>query len=139
MTYCTQSDLVNRYGEAELVQLTNPDAAGATTIDATVLADAITDAGAEIDGYLAAYVPLDPVPPNLKRLCCDIVRYHLYSTVVPELISQRYDQAIRYLEQVAAGKIALAPDATGATPDAGADIGVVAADTVFSASNLADF
>ena len=116
--YCTQSDLVTRFGQAELVQLT--DTTGSNQIDAAVVAQAIADAEAEIDAYLTARydLPLASVPANLERLACDIARYRLYADRPTDLVDLRYRDAIRYLEQVGRGAIALAsspaPDSGGA-------------------------
>ena len=118
MPYCTQSDLVTRFGQAELVQLT--DTTGSGQIDAAVVSQAIADAEAEIDAYLIARysLPLASVPANLERLACDIARYRLYADRPTELVDVRYRDAIRYLEQVGRGVIALAstpePDTGGA-------------------------
>ena len=118
MSYCTQSDLVTRFGQAELVQLT--DTTGSNQIDAAVVAQAIADAEAEIDAYLTARydLPLASVPANLERLACDIARYRLYADRPTDLVDLRYRDAIRYLEQVGRGAIALAsspaPDSGGA-------------------------
>ena len=49
--YCTQADIEERFGQAELVQLTDRTRTG--QVDATTVARAITDASAEIEGYLA--------------------------------------------------------------------------------------
>jgi len=122
MSYCTQSDLVTRFGEAELIQLTYvavEDDDG-PEIDAAVVAQAIADAEAEIDAYLTARysLPLASVPANLERIACDIARYRLYADRPTDLVDVRYRDAIRYLEQVGRGAIALAsspaPDSGGA-------------------------
>lgn len=103
MPYCTQTDLVTRFGQAELVQLT--DTTGSGQIDAAVVSQAIADAEAEIDAYLTARysVPLASVPANLERIACDIARYRLYADRPTELVDVRYRDAIRYLEQVGRG------------------------------------
>ena len=116
--YCTQSDLITRFGQAELVQLT--DTTGSNQIDAAVVAQAIADAEAEIDAYLTARydLPLASVPANLERIACDIARYRLYADRPTDLVDLRYRDALRYLEQVGRGAIALAsspaPDTGGA-------------------------
>ncbi len=115
MTYCTHQNLIDRFTEEELIQLTDTSNSGA--IDYTVLDAAITDASAEIDGYLAKYpLPLAVVPTILTRLCCDIARYFLYDDMAPEPIEKRYERAIEYLQRVAAGKISLGIDNQGQQP-----------------------
>ena len=114
MPYCTQQNLIDRYGEDELIQLT--DRTGTGLIDATVIAAAIADAGALLDGYLAGRyaLPLASTPPILTNLACDLARYQLYDDATTPVVQANRDSAIRYLEQVATGKIPLVL-ATGAT------------------------
>lgn len=107
MAYCTRQNLIDRYGEEELIQLT--DRANIGQIDDAVLDQAIADAAAEIDGYLSARytLPLGSVPAALTRVAADIARYDLYSSVAPEHVRQRYEDARRFLEQIAAGRVQL--------------------------------
>lgn len=118
MTYATQADLVERFGETEIAQLTDRD--NGAVIDATVVARALADADAEIDGYLAARyaLPLATAPALLTRLAADIARYRLYDERTTEAVRQRYQDATRMLDRIAAGTVdlgAAAPEAdTGA-------------------------
>lgn len=117
MSYCTKPDLINRFTEAELIQVTDNDNLG--VINDTVLNQAISDATAEINGYLTRYsLPLAVIPANLVRLACDITRFYLYETQMIEPISIRYDNAIKYLKAVATGAIPLAPDVAGVSTTA---------------------
>ena len=86
MPYATQSDLEERFGPQELAQLT--DRVDGLMPDPAVIARALADAEAEIDGYLAARytVPLSAVPAVLVRLTCDIARYRLYDDRVTEAV-----------------------------------------------------
>ncbi len=112
MPYCTQQNLIDRFGAAELIQRT--DRTGTGAIDTAVLNEAIADADAEIDGYLTAYpLPLTTIPANLERMACDIARYYLYDDGMIEQVKTRYDNAISYLKLVAKGVISIAPDASG--------------------------
>jgi phage gp36-like protein len=112
MTYCTAQNLIDRFSQSELIQNTNRDNS-ATTINTTVLDQAIADATAEINGYLTAYLPLAIIPANLVRISCDITRYYLTDDQVIPRVDMLYKSAIDYLKLVAAGKIPLAPDLTG--------------------------
>lgn len=72
--------MTQRYAERLLVERTNPELPGATTIDATVLTTALNDAAAEIDSYLGAYsLPLSSVPARLVRINCTLALAYLYS------------------------------------------------------------
>lgn len=117
MTYATQQNLIDRYGENELIQLT--DRQGLGTIDATVVSRALADADAQINGYLAARytLPLSaPVPTILERLACDITRYALYEDRVTEIVEKRYKDAVALLRDVSAGKAELGLDNTDNKP-----------------------
>lgn len=124
MPYCTQADLVSRFGEEELIQLTDRDRTGA--INTTVLQSAIADASAEVDGYLGGrYVlPLPHVPPVLSRICADLVRYYLYDDVPRDQVRQRYEDAVAFLKSIAKGQVSLgiATDGDQATPSDQANI-----------------
>lgn len=139
MPYATQQNLIDRFGEPELIQLTDRAQTGA--IDAAVLDQAIADADAEINSYLTAYsLPLLVVPANLVRVACDIARYYLYDDQMVESVKQRYDNAIAWLKLVAAGKIVLPADATGELPEPTSnDVEFTAADTVFNTNTLGGF
>ena len=119
MAYCTQTDILHRLDEESLIRLT--DDAGTGAVDDTKVTEAITDADAEINGYLAVRhpVPLDPVPDNVFKYSIDIAIYNLYSRkadVVPDNRKNRYDTAIRYLEGIAGGKWTLGADDPDGNP-----------------------
>jgi len=113
MSYCTKQDLIDRFGENELVDLTDRDNLG--VINNTVLDQAINDASAEMDGYLGGryQLPLATVPPVLKALCCNVARYKLYDEQASELVTKRYDGAIKFLFSVSKGEISLGVDSGG--------------------------
>jgi phage gp36-like protein len=115
--YCTQVDLIERFGEAEITQLS--DRAGLGTLDSAVVGGAIDDADAEIDGYLSGRyaLPLASVPTVMVRLACDISRYYLFGHDVTDLVRERYEQAIGYLVKIATGVIGLGPEDPG--PESG--------------------
>lgn len=116
MPYCTLQNMIDRFGDEELIQLTDRDGAGA--VDETVLDQAIADAGAEIDGWLAGRypLPLAEVPPSLTLRACDMARYFLYAAAPTELVQARYDAAVTWLKAVARGDVALVLT-TGATAE----------------------
>lgn len=113
MSYATQSDLITRYGEDELVQITGR--LGNGSIDTTVVTGALADADAMIDGYLAGRypLPLASVPPNLVLIACAVARYLVWKDLATDEIRKRYEDAIRYLERIASGSIPLRMDAAG--------------------------
>ncbi|WP_368565495.1 gp436 family protein [Pseudoxanthomonas sp. UTMC 1351] len=139
MTYATQDDLVSRFGETEIIQLS--DRANTGAIDAAVIADKLTDADAEIDSYLAGRytLPLSPVPLTLQRLACDIARYHLYDDRPIEYVVKRYEAAIRFLEMVAKGTVQLGTDSSGQVPPSADSPAFVSPAPVFNRCTLKDY
>lgn len=116
MSYCTQSDLVTRFGEAEIRQLS--DHGGTGEIDSEVVAQAIADATAEINGYLAGRyaLPLGETPELLRLYACDIARYRLFEDGAYEQVVERYNNALRFLRDIAAGRMQLFAAGVGARP-----------------------
>jgi phage gp36-like protein len=104
MAYCSESDLLQMIPQAELAELT---AESGEIPDSQVVTEAIQRAGGEIDAYLGARyrLPLSPVPDQVKGLAVDLALYHLYArrSVVPPVRRQRYEAAVTFLRQVAAG------------------------------------
>jgi phage gp36-like protein len=126
MIYATRTDMTQRYGERELIALTDRDDTG--QINAVVLARALEDAVATVDGFvgkvyrlpllgclkpaLPATVP--PVaaqyvsPPLLTRITCDLARYYLYTDLPDEHeVSRRYKAVMSELDALAKGKTQL--------------------------------
>lgn len=132
MTYAVQQDLVDRFGQTELAQLT--DRANGTTIDAAVLGKALQDSDDEINSHLAVRhtLPLASAPLILKRLACDIARYFLYEDRATEIVTQRYKDALAYLKDVASGKVSLGVDAANQEPASAGGPAHDAGDRVFS-------
>lgn len=97
----TLQDLIDRFGETELANLTDKE--NYAIIDETVINHAITDATAEVVGYLnptgliAGGVYLGTPPKSLVLKVCDIARYYLYENGVTEIAEKRYKQAIDWL------------------------------------------
>lgn len=104
MSYCHQADLVQRFGERAIEQLSDHDVSG--EIDATVIEQVIRDATAEIDSYLAVRysLPLPHIPQALRNVACDIAFYSLSSArdlgSIDDGLRARYTDAIKWLEKV---------------------------------------
>ncbi|WP_027366938.1 gp436 family protein [Desulfocurvibacter africanus] len=119
MSYASQQDIVDRYGEEALVLLADRDNDGVA--DPDVIAQTLADADAEIDAYLAAryQLPLATVPAVLKRLAVDIVVYRLAADAGTgtEERRQRYEDAVDLLKRISTGQASLglaeAPASTG--------------------------
>lgn len=116
--YANRLAMIDRYGEGELIQLT--DRARLGVIDDAVLDQALLDADAEIDGYLAVRytLPLASTPPVLVRIACDVARYRLYDDAATEEVRNRYTDAVKWLAAIARGLVSLGMPPTTAPSDA---------------------
>ena len=116
MSYCTQADLIARFGEQEVIDLTAP---GTSQVDASVLALVFRDADAEIDTYLRSryQLPLDSVPVVLVRLACNVARYYLYNDNRPDLVTNDYKEAIRLLKEISSGRVSLGAGGIGSNSE----------------------
>lgn len=117
MPYCTVDDLIAEFGVAELVQLTDVDCSG--VYEQGTVDKALARADSTINRYLAGLSNLPVADGMVKDFACDIARYFLYKNDVPDLVRQRYEAAIRWLEQLAQGKITLADTAGAIAPSVG--------------------
>ncbi|TVO57889.1 DUF1320 domain-containing protein [Denitromonas halophila] len=107
--------MISRFGESEVVMLSDRTDAGA--IDDAILDDALVGADAEIDAYLSGrYTTPVAASRMLQDIACDITRYRLCGgpTPVTEEIRARYKDAIGFLSRVADGRANL-----GGAADAG--------------------
>lgn len=107
MTYATHDDMIQAFGEDELIELT--DRAETGEMDDTVIAGALAAAAAEIDGYVGrvAELPLARVPANLRQMALAIARYRLSTDQSEGRVRLDYEDAIHTLEGIAKGVIVL--------------------------------
>ncbi len=139
MPYATQQDMIDRFAQTELVELTDRGNTG--NIDSTVLNRALTDADALIDGYLQSRytLPLAVAPKVLTLYAGDIARYLLYDNHATEQVKKRYDDAIAFLKQVAKGAITLGLSATGDQPAEADGAQMESGGSVFKREDSTDF
>lgn len=122
MSYAVLADMVDRYGSPRLQQLTDIEPPLTGAIRAAVINAKIADADAEIDGYLLGRydLPLASPPAILKAHACSIAWYRLLGSAADGPARQDYDDAVRYLTNVARGVVLLvAPSAAPAVSGAG--------------------
>lgn len=106
----TRQDLIDRFGEGELVVLTDREGRG--VIDDEVLNRAIEDAEAETTAYIQAAGLVLPSPPKVLVIkVCDIARYYLHDNGETQVVLDRYKQAIAWLRDVVRNPRLLDPDA----------------------------
>lgn len=106
MAYSDKTFFLQSINEADLNRLTGSNDNNLTA--------KIAVADDEIDSYLkviikSEHLPLAPVPDKIKQLSFDIALYYLearsdYSDV-PARVKELYDNAIKYLENIATNKI----------------------------------
>lgn len=106
--YATIYDFRDAFG-TESIELSNLDYPREDAESEETLNRALIDASAVIDTYLGRYqLPLPTNPPVLIPYCLDIARYRLWrNTDAPDDVRKRYEDAIRWLEQVAKGIVKL--------------------------------
>lgn len=141
MTYASQANLTDRFGEAMLVALTDRGAVASGLVDAAVIGRALTDTDAMIDGYLATrYVlPLSEVPPLLVDLALQISIYKLHINEPDAKISKDYDNALKMLRDIGTGAVRI--QAAGIEPASSNAQGVQIVDRErpFTAVNMKGF
>lgn len=139
MSYCSLQDLIDRYGETELIQLT--DKTGSGVVDQAAVDRVIADVDGEIDAYLAKRMtlPMATVPPVLVRFSCVMVRYYLYTDVVPELQEKQYQAAVNFLKAIANGTASLGVDDVGDAQPENPAPSYVQGESVFSGGGLDDY
>lgn len=140
MAYSVLEDLLKMIPEEELAQITTESG---DDPDPAIVAEAISQADAEIDSYLGKryQVPLSPVPPRVKALSVDLAIYHLYSrrSVAPPVRRQNYEAAVAFLKQVAAGQ-AVVEVSGGEPPGVNRDLGeLTSATRVFRRDTLGEW
>ena len=116
MAYAQISDLVLRFGQTQLIQLTDRSTPPADAVDDTVAQQALDDTTPMIDGYVGARyaLPLPTTPPLLTDVACDLARYRLFVDQVPDQVKARHDQAVETLRRISKGEIKI--DAAGVEP-----------------------
>ncbi|OGB82020.1 MAG: hypothetical protein A2496_05300 [Burkholderiales bacterium RIFOXYC12_FULL_60_6] len=111
MSYATLADILEQLPEADLIGLT--DDLGIGEVNQGAVDRAIADADSMIDSYIQARypAPLSPVPSSIRRIAVDLAVYDLHSRrgslEIPEPRKDRHKAALRFLEQLAEGKLTL--------------------------------
>lgn len=142
MPYATLQQLIDRYGEAMLIALTDRADPPEEAIVAEIANRALAGADALIDGFLAGLyaLPLPSTPPMLEPLAQAIAIYDLHITEPEKKIKDDYDYAMKRLEQIAKGLIQL-KDAAGLEPPApqGGGVQITDRDRMFTPEKMTGF
>ncbi len=139
MPYIVAQDMVDAFGQEEIVALTNLDNPSATTINNVVLQQAIDDACAIIDSYLRSRytTPIVPTPAALVRIACDITRGQLDQNNPRDEVIRRWEMALTFLKDIAKGLASLPAIDQGSIVDSSP--GFVGSLPVFTLETLEDF
>lgn len=140
MTYATKQDLIDRYGEDELVRLTDTVNAPPSTIDDTLIARCLANADAEINGWIAGRytTPLNPVPQILVEKECVLARYYYHRAKATERVRSDYEDAMAWLQNVAKGLVSLGNVAGPTQPASAGKPQISAPPRTFTKDTLSD-
>lgn len=120
MPYITLQDMIDQFGEREMIALSDRMDAG--EVDPDVVARAIATATSEVDAYVAAKaaIPLSSVSPIVNRHCCNLARFHLVGAEAQstEEIRTAYEDAVKFFRGVGEGKVQLGVDGANQAPAA---------------------
>lgn len=98
--YATRDDLVGRFTEISISQLESMHIDGLLATN-----NALSDAAETMNSYLSVRYQTPLVKTeHLKIICCNIARYYLYVNDATGEPEDRYNDALKWLQQVAAGK-----------------------------------
>jgi phage gp36-like protein len=136
MTYATKSDMLLKFGETHMRQLTDIGTPRLNSINDDVLTKALSDATAWLNGFLAGRYALPITDPTalatLNGHCCNVARYMLMSVTADEQATALYKSADAYMTKVSTGAIVLIqPDQVPAQTGVG-NVEFVAGDKLFA-------
>ena len=112
MAYAAVDDMVQRFGEQEMIQLSTPSGQDMDGVVVDVVLRAIGDASAVADSYLRMKyrTPLDVPPPEVTRQICHMARYEMAAggnKSASEDMKIRRDEAIAWFREISSGKVKL--------------------------------
>ncbi|GBR09503.1 gp436 family protein [Gluconobacter frateurii] len=112
MPYASVSDMIDRFGERELIANTTPEGMPKNGIDQAKVTLALTNASSLIDSYLNRRfaTPLATPPNSIADACCRIARYALAQTGASQPTEQmRLDRkdAVEWLTHISRGTVTL--------------------------------
>ncbi|WDR00747.1 DUF1320 domain-containing protein [Devosia sp. J2-20] len=144
MTYCSQQDLVDRFGTTKLVQLTDRVNKPASTIDGTTVTKRIEDAVSLINSYLAKKYELPltvAVPEVLTTYAINITWFLLHGEAAGKdsPVRMAYDDALRWLKAVSQGSVVIEGAGEIIAAAGGGQIKTSTPNRVFTRDKLGDF
>lgn len=141
MPYATLDQLTDRYGLAMLVDLTDRAEVATGEVDAAVVARALADADALIDGHLRDRyaLPLAAVPELIGTLAAQIAIWNLHLGEPNAKIAEDYRQALKTLEAIGRGAIRLSVAGVEAAETGGTGARITDRERPLTAENLKGF
>lgn len=112
MAYASVADMIDRFGQAEMIRMTTPDGAEMVGVVSEPIDRALDDASALIDTWLRKRyrMPLTVAPPEIRRACCLLARYDLSTgggrTPADQTVKER-EETIAWLRSIGAGNALL--------------------------------
>lgn len=127
MAYASVQDMVDRFGQTEMIRLTTPDGAEMVSLDADAIARALEEASAQIDTYLRKryLVPLSAAPYEIRRAACHMARYDLSmgeNREPGEQVRLARKEVMDWLQQIASGAVLLDLDEVQSGDDSYAQV-----------------
>lgn len=140
MGYATVQDMIDRFGETEMIRLSQPEDRTAEAVLAAKVETALADNSGLVDDYLRALyrTPLSSPPESVVRAVCVLARYDLAKGERTEPTEQmRLDrkEVIGWLEGIAAGEVKIDAPSAG-SPGAGHGARVSDRCDIFNDRNL---
>lgn len=114
MSYATLQNLIDLLGEDELLRVADRDGDG--EVDEDAVTQALADASSEADSYIARFLPLSEVPEVLVRHVMWIAVYDLAGNRQTDDQRRRYEDAVRWLKDIAKGTASLGIPPNAADP-----------------------
>ena len=115
--YATAVAMQRKFGERELIQLTDTEQPYQNVINMEKLNAAMQEANSEIDAYVGSRyaLPLHIIPPFLVEIGCNLARYYAVTGDLSENdpIKNRYESSIKTLTKISKGELTLGSSPAG--------------------------
>ena len=115
--YATVEAMKRKFGESELIQLTETEPPYLDAINMDKLNAAMQEANSEIDAYVGSRypLPLQLIPPFLTEIGCNLARYYAVTGDLSENdpIKNRYESSIKTLTKISKGELILGGSPVG--------------------------
>lgn len=138
--YATKQNMIDRYGEKPLIELTDRVEPYAEAIVDSVLNMALSDADALINSYISAryQLPVTSTPDVLRRHACVITYYDLHRGRHPDEVRKDYEDTLSFLKSVSRGdaKLDIAGIEVASSP---AEARVEGPARIFNRDSLGDY